>query len=65
MVYKCTTLHEFYNRRYHREVVVVVGRRKAMYRTTLIFLIESGALYCITWVRCRQTSLRQSTHTSA
>ena len=39
-----------YDRRYHREVVVVVGRQRAAYRIILIFLIESGALYCITWV---------------
>ena len=48
-----------YDRRYHQEVVAVVGRRRAAYRTILIFLIESGALYCITWVRRKQTVLRQ------
>ena len=37
-------------RRYHMDVVAVVGRQKAAYRTILIFFIESGALYCFTWV---------------
>ncbi|EKM54332.1 uncharacterized protein PHACADRAFT_185274 [Phanerochaete carnosa HHB-10118-sp] len=35
--------------RYHQDVIKVIGWRKAAYGTILIFLIESGALYCITW----------------
>lgn len=37
-------------RRYHIDVVVIVGRRNAAYHTILVFIVESGALYCFTWV---------------
>jgi hypothetical protein len=48
-------------RRYHHDVVRLVGRRQATYRGVLIFLIESGALYCITWVRPNCTMNRDRT----
>lgn len=47
----CAGANHCGTRRYHWEVVRVVGRRQAAYRVMLMFLIESGALYCITWVR--------------
>ncbi|KAI0695547.1 hypothetical protein BC835DRAFT_1414831 [Cytidiella melzeri] len=35
---------------YHKEVVVVLGRRRASYRTILVLIIESGLLYCLSWL---------------
>lgn len=39
-----------FDRRYRHDVVKVIGRRRATYRSILIFLIESGGFYCIIWV---------------
>lgn len=58
MQYNCSgTFLTENGRRYHLDVVAVVGRRKAAYHTILIFFVESGALYCLTWVRIEHASI--------
>ncbi|KAI0087954.1 hypothetical protein BDY19DRAFT_951212, partial [Irpex rosettiformis] len=35
---------------YRKEVVAVLGRRRANYRMLLVLIIESGLLYCVSWL---------------